>query len=192
MAPSDTPVSECCNLPIHIDVEQDPAESYTPLPSRTAHLTVIDVLAVGVSKMKGPDVDSHLSHLNRGLVGAFGRLCIRTSARSRALRKLSAWWTTLTRPTSQLPDRSAEHVTRRRCHRRRYPAPVRPASQLWWQRRYLERLRCVAEQARSPGHAVIEIKNNLNPDRRSDELTVTEASHGKYYSGCASKALSAL
>ena len=67
LAPSGTPVSERCNLPIHIDVAQDPAESYTPLPSRIAHLTVIDVLAVGVSKMKGPGVDSHLSRLNRGL-----------------------------------------------------------------------------------------------------------------------------
>jgi RpiR family carbohydrate utilization transcriptional regulator len=67
LAPSGTPVAEHCNLPIHIDVEQDPAESYTPLPSRIAHLTVIDVLAAGVSKTKGPDVDSHLSRLNRGL-----------------------------------------------------------------------------------------------------------------------------
>jgi len=67
LAPGGTPVAEHCTLPIHIDVEADEEESYTPLPSRIAHLTVIDILAVGVSKMKGPGVDSHLSKLNRGL-----------------------------------------------------------------------------------------------------------------------------
>jgi RpiR family carbohydrate utilization transcriptional regulator len=67
LAPSGTPVSEQCSLPIYIDVEQDTEDSYTPLPSRIAHLTVLDILAVGVSKTKGPEVDSHLGKLNRGL-----------------------------------------------------------------------------------------------------------------------------
>lgn len=67
LAPSGTPVAEQCSLPIHIDVGQDSGNSYTPLPSRIAHLTVLDILAVGVSKTKGPAVDAHLGKLNRGL-----------------------------------------------------------------------------------------------------------------------------
>ena len=67
LAPSRTPVAAQCSIPIYIDVDQDPAESYTPLPSRIAHLAIIDILAVGVSKMKGPDINRHLSRLNRGL-----------------------------------------------------------------------------------------------------------------------------
>jgi RpiR family transcriptional regulator, carbohydrate utilization regulator len=67
LAPTGTPVARRCRLPIHIDVKQDPEESYTPLPSRIAHLAVIDVLAAGVSKIKGPNVTEHLQRLNRGL-----------------------------------------------------------------------------------------------------------------------------
>jgi RpiR family carbohydrate utilization transcriptional regulator len=67
LAPGGTPVAAQCTLPITIDVEQDPAECYTPLPSRIAHLAVIDVLAVGVSKMKGAEINSHLAKLNKRL-----------------------------------------------------------------------------------------------------------------------------
>ncbi len=67
LAPSGTPVAARCHLPIYIDVAQDREESYTPLPSRLAHLAVIDVLATGVSKNKGPNVNDHLQRLNRGL-----------------------------------------------------------------------------------------------------------------------------
>ena len=41
--------------------------SYTPLPSRIAHLAVIDILAAGVSKVKGAEVGQHLQRLQRGL-----------------------------------------------------------------------------------------------------------------------------
>ena len=67
LAPSNTPVIEASTLPIHIDVEEASDTRYTPLPSRIAHLTVIDILAVGVSRMKGADVNRHLSKLSRGL-----------------------------------------------------------------------------------------------------------------------------
>lgn len=67
LAPGNTPVIRQCTIPIPIDVAQASDESYTPLPSRIAHLAVIDILAVGVSKMKGAEVDRHLSKLNRGL-----------------------------------------------------------------------------------------------------------------------------
>ena len=67
LAPGDTPIIEQCTIPIPIDVEQAKDDSYSPLPSRIAHLTVIDILAVGVSKMKGAEVDRHLIRLNKGL-----------------------------------------------------------------------------------------------------------------------------
>jgi RpiR family carbohydrate utilization transcriptional regulator len=67
LAPGDTPIIERCTIPIPIDVEQANDDSYSPLPSRIAHLAVIDILAVGVSKMKGAEVDRHLIKLNRGL-----------------------------------------------------------------------------------------------------------------------------
>ena len=67
LAPGDTPIIERCTIPIPVDVEQANDDSYSPLPSRIAHLAVIDILAVGVSKMKGAEVDRHLIKLNRGL-----------------------------------------------------------------------------------------------------------------------------
>jgi len=67
LAPDNTPVIKKCSIPIPIDVEQANDESYSPLPSRIAHLAVIDILAVGVSKMKGAEVDKHLIKLNKGL-----------------------------------------------------------------------------------------------------------------------------
>lgn len=67
LAPNATPVIEACTLPIPIDVEAASDTRYTPLPSRIAHLTVIDILAVGVSRMKGAEIDRHLSKLKRGL-----------------------------------------------------------------------------------------------------------------------------
>jgi len=48
-------------------VQQNLEESYTSLPSPIAHLGVIDVLAAGVSKLKGPKVNDHLKRINRGL-----------------------------------------------------------------------------------------------------------------------------
>ena len=67
LAPGDTPVIRQCNIPIPIDVEQVSDDSYTPLPSRIAHMAVMDILAVGVSRMQGAEVERHLSKLNRGL-----------------------------------------------------------------------------------------------------------------------------
>jgi RpiR family carbohydrate utilization transcriptional regulator len=67
LAPDYTPVIKHCTIPIPIDVEQANDDSYSPLPSRIAHLAVIDILAVGVSKMKGAEVDRHLIKLNKGL-----------------------------------------------------------------------------------------------------------------------------
>ncbi len=67
LAPGDTPVIERCDLPIPIDVAEPSEGSYSPLPSRIAHLIIIDVLAAGVSRSKGGEVDRHLARMNRRL-----------------------------------------------------------------------------------------------------------------------------
>lgn len=66
LAPANTPVAQECDLPIHINALEE-STHYAPLPSRIAHMAVIDVLAVGVSKAKGPSIDAHLQKLERGL-----------------------------------------------------------------------------------------------------------------------------
>jgi len=67
LAPRNTPVTQQADVAIHIDVLQDSEDTYTPLPSRIVHMAVVDVLAVGVSKLKGPTVDEHLRKLSKGL-----------------------------------------------------------------------------------------------------------------------------
>ena len=66
LAPTATPVATRCDIPLHIDVKED-IETYTPLPSRMAHMTLIDILAVGVSRAKGPAISEHLQKIHRGL-----------------------------------------------------------------------------------------------------------------------------
>ncbi len=66
LAPSNTPVAQDCDIALHIDVKED-IENYTPLPSRMAHMAVMDILAVGVSKAKGPAVGEHLQKIHRAL-----------------------------------------------------------------------------------------------------------------------------
>lgn len=66
LAPSDTPVARHCDIPLYIDVKED-IENYTPLPSRMAHMAVMDILAVGVSRAKGPAIGEHLRKIHRGL-----------------------------------------------------------------------------------------------------------------------------
>lgn len=67
LAPGNTPVIERCNLSIPVDVAEPSDGSYSPLPSRIAHMIIIDVLAAGVSRTKGGEVDRHLARLNRRL-----------------------------------------------------------------------------------------------------------------------------
>lgn len=66
LAPGGSPVAEACDMPIAVDIAEE-TERYTPLPSRIAHLAVIDVLAVGVAKAMGPAAGAHLQALERGL-----------------------------------------------------------------------------------------------------------------------------
>ncbi|MEZ5539195.1 MAG: SIS domain-containing protein [Pseudomonadales bacterium] len=66
MAPSGTPIAEAASIPLCIDVEEE-LEIYTPLSSRIAHLTVMDVLAVGVAQRKGSRLQGHLFRLHAGM-----------------------------------------------------------------------------------------------------------------------------
>lgn len=65
LAPLASPVAELADVPIHIDVERDEGE-YTPLPSRLAHMTVLDVLAVGIASSRG-GLRQHLDTIEQGL-----------------------------------------------------------------------------------------------------------------------------
>lgn len=67
LAPSNTPVALQSDIPIFVDVEEE-SENYTPLPSRIAHMALIDTLAVGVARSKGPAIGEHLRRLNRELL----------------------------------------------------------------------------------------------------------------------------
>lgn len=66
ITPSDSPVAEEANIHIAVDVDED-LEVHTPLTSRIAHLTVIDILALGVAQHKGEDLQEHLYLLKRSL-----------------------------------------------------------------------------------------------------------------------------
>ena len=66
IAPSDTPVAMAATIPLTIDAKED-IQIYTPLSSRIAHLVVIDVLAIGVAKHKGGQLQEHLLDLQHGL-----------------------------------------------------------------------------------------------------------------------------
>jgi RpiR family carbohydrate utilization transcriptional regulator len=66
ISPSNTPIAFAGTIPICIDAKED-IEIYTPLSSRIAHLVVIDVLAIGVAKHKGGDLQEHLLDLQIGL-----------------------------------------------------------------------------------------------------------------------------
>ena len=50
---------------IYIDVDMDEGD-YTPLPSRLAHMAVLDILAVGISRSKA-GVREHLKTIEKGL-----------------------------------------------------------------------------------------------------------------------------
>lgn len=68
LCPSGTPLAEQVSLPLYIDVPED-TEIYTPMTSRIVHLVVVDVLAVGVAKLRGPKLAEHLKAVKRSLQG---------------------------------------------------------------------------------------------------------------------------
>ncbi|CAH0993110.1 HTH-type transcriptional regulator HexR [Sinobacterium norvegicum] len=66
LSPSGTPVSSKSDIPIFIDVDED-TEIFTPISSRIAHLSIIDILAVGVAKSRGAELTDHLKKIKSGL-----------------------------------------------------------------------------------------------------------------------------
>ena len=66
LVPRGTPLAALCDLPIHINVDED-EQVYTPVSSRIAHLVVIDVLAMGVARYRSDLLKDHLKRLNRSL-----------------------------------------------------------------------------------------------------------------------------
>lgn len=68
LCPSGSPLADLVTLPLFMDVPED-TEIYTPMSSRIAHLVVIDVLAVGVAKLRGPRLVEHLQVVKRSLQG---------------------------------------------------------------------------------------------------------------------------
>ncbi len=68
LCPSGSPLADMVTLPLFMDVPED-TEIYTPMSSRIVHLVAIDVMAVGVAKMRGPKLVEHLQAVKRSLQG---------------------------------------------------------------------------------------------------------------------------
>ena len=51
----------------YVDIIDEDTEIYTPLSSRIAHLVLIDVLAVGVAKTRGPKLAEQLKAVKKSL-----------------------------------------------------------------------------------------------------------------------------
>ncbi|MDR5903958.1 transcriptional regulator HexR [Franzmannia qiaohouensis] len=66
LCPSGSPLADEVSIPLFIDVHED-IEIYTPMSSRIAHLVLIDVLAVGVAKTRGPKLTEQLKSVKRSL-----------------------------------------------------------------------------------------------------------------------------
>lgn len=66
LAPQDTPLIKLCTIPIFVNMEED-LQVFTPVSSRIAHLLVIDVLAMGVARLRQDQLKDYLKRINRSL-----------------------------------------------------------------------------------------------------------------------------
>lgn len=66
LAPQDTPLSRLSSIPIYVNMEED-LQIFTPVSSRIAHLLVIDVLAMGVARLRKDQLKDYLKRINRSL-----------------------------------------------------------------------------------------------------------------------------
>jgi len=64
LAPKDTPLSDLCSIPIHVNVREE-NQAFAPVSSRIAHLAVIDVLGTGVAVHRKPLLNEHMKRLER-------------------------------------------------------------------------------------------------------------------------------
>ena len=61
-----SPLAEKCSIVIEVDPPED-TDVYMPMTSRMLHLTVIDILATGVTLRRGPDFLKHLKKIKERL-----------------------------------------------------------------------------------------------------------------------------
>ncbi len=61
-----SPLAKVCDLVIEVTVPEN-TDEYMPMTSRIAHLTVLDVLATGVTLKRGPGFQSHLKKIKDSL-----------------------------------------------------------------------------------------------------------------------------
>ena len=66
LAPQDTPLIKLCTIPIFVNMEED-LQVFTPVSSRIAHLLVIDVLAMGVARLRRDQLKDYLKRINKSL-----------------------------------------------------------------------------------------------------------------------------
>lgn len=66
LAPQDTPLSKLSSIPIFVNMEED-LQVFTPVSSRIAHLLVIDVLAMGVARLRKDLLKDYLKRINKSL-----------------------------------------------------------------------------------------------------------------------------
>ncbi|WP_166255563.1 transcriptional regulator HexR [Marinobacter salicampi] len=62
----DSPLSKVCTVALEVTASED-TEVYMPMTSRIIHLTVIDILATGVTLKRGPDFQQHLKKIKDSL-----------------------------------------------------------------------------------------------------------------------------
>lgn len=62
----DSPLADACTVVVGINAPED-TEVYMPMSSRIIHLTVIDILATGVTLKRGPDFLDHLKKIKESL-----------------------------------------------------------------------------------------------------------------------------
>jgi RpiR family carbohydrate utilization transcriptional regulator len=63
---ANSPLAEKCSIVIEVDPPED-TDVYMPMTSRMLHLTVIDILATGVTLRRGPDFLKHLKKIKDSL-----------------------------------------------------------------------------------------------------------------------------
>lgn len=61
-----SPLAEHCSIVVEVDAPED-TDVYMPMTSRILHLTVIDILATGVTLRRGPDFLKHLKLIKDSL-----------------------------------------------------------------------------------------------------------------------------
>lgn len=68
IAPPGSPMSQQCDVPLEFAVDED-TDVYTPMTTRLAQLTLIDVLSIGVALRLGPGLTSRLERARDSLRG---------------------------------------------------------------------------------------------------------------------------